>query len=271
MRSPADARTLLTWAKEMGCNFVRLAHYPHPDFMVREADRMGLMVWSEIPVYWTIQWENAETRALALQQLEAMIRRDRNRASVVLWSVGNETPVSPARNAFMLDLVRRARALDPTRLLTAALEQHEGEVRTVDDPLGEALDVLGLNEYIGWYDGPPEKARTLAWKTKWEKPLVISEFGAGAKRGHHGSDDERWTEEYQAVVYREQLAMLQKIGNLRGLSPWILKDFRSPRRWLPGLQDGWNRKGLVDETGARKRAWGVLHDFYRSQAAGRER
>jgi beta-glucuronidase len=270
MRSVADARALLTWAKELGCNFVRLAHYPHPELMVREAERMGLMVWSEIPVYWTIQWENPDTRALALRQLEGMIRRDRNRAAVVLWSVGNETPVGPARNRFMSDLVRRARELDSTRLLSAALEQHAGDVRIVDDPLGAELDVLGLNEYIGWYDGPPEKARTLTWKTQWQKPLVISEFGADAKRGHHGRDDERWTEEYQAFVYREQLAMLQKIPNLRGLSPWILKDFRSPRRWLPDIQDGWNRKGLVDETGGRKLAWTVLNELYRTRAERRE-
>src|SRR5262249_29378887 len=46
----ADARTLLGMAKELGCNFVRLAHYPHDESMVRNADRMGLMVWSEVPV-----------------------------------------------------------------------------------------------------------------------------------------------------------------------------------------------------------------------------
>jgi beta-glucuronidase len=270
MRTAADARALLTWAKELGCNFVRLAHYPHPELMVREAEKMGLMVWSEIPVYWTIEWENAETKALALRQLEEMIRRDRNRAAVVIWSVGNETPLSATRNVFMSDLVRRARELDSTRLLSAALEQHGGEVREVNDPLGAELDVLGLNEYIGWYDGPPEKARTLTWKTLWQKPLVISEFGADAKRGHHGADEQRWTEEYQAFVYREQLAMLKKIPNLRGLSPWILKDFRSPRRWLPGIQDGWNRKGLVDESGERKLAWKVLNDFYLSSAARRD-
>ena len=209
--------------------------------------------------------ENPDTKALALAQLEAMIRRDKNRAAVIIWSVGNETPLSPARLDFMSALVDKARALDPSRLISAALEIHGGDAREVDDPLGEKLDVLGLNEYVGWYDGPPEKARQLTWKTKWNKPLLISEFGADAKQGRHGKEDERWTEEYQAFVYREQLAMLAKIPNWRGTSPWILKDFRSPRRWLTDIQDGWNRKGLLDENGNSKMAYEVLKDFYKAK------
>src|SRR5262249_33533028 len=63
--SEADARKLLGWAKELGCNFVRLAHYPHNQHMVRVAEELGLLVWSEVPVYWTIQWENPDTYANA--------------------------------------------------------------------------------------------------------------------------------------------------------------------------------------------------------------
>ena len=98
--SREDALTLLGWAKELGANFVRLAHYPHNEFMVREADRMGIMVWSEIPVYWTIQWENPATLENARNQLKEMIARDKNRAAVVIWSVANETPLSDARFRF---------------------------------------------------------------------------------------------------------------------------------------------------------------------------
>ena len=67
--SREDDRTLLTWAKELDCNYVRLAHYPHNEAMLREADRMGLLVWSEIPVYWTVQFDNLYTYKLASQQL----------------------------------------------------------------------------------------------------------------------------------------------------------------------------------------------------------
>ena len=99
------------WAKELGCNFVRLAHYPHNEHMIQMADEMGMLVWSEIPVYWTILWENPETFENAETQLGEMITRDKNRASVILWSVANETPVSEPRNKFLKGLDRpRARS-----------------------------------------------------------------------------------------------------------------------------------------------------------------
>jgi beta-glucuronidase len=267
--SRADDEALLALAKQLGCNFVRLAHYPHNDEMTRAADRLGLLVWSEIPVYWTIAWENPDTLADARHQLAEMIARDRNRASVILWSVANETPVTASRTRFLRTLVDDARAQDPSRLLTAALEHHYVDARTVmlDDPLGAALDVIGLNEYVGWYDGLPDKCDGITFATAYDKPLVVSEFGADAKAGLHGDARARFTEEYQADLYRRQIAMLQRMATLRGMSPWILVDFRSPRRPLPGVQDGWNRKGLVSSTGEKKQAFSVLQSFYAKLAA----
>ena len=263
--SREDAVTLLSWAKELGANFVRLAHYPHNEFMVREADRMGIMVWSEIPVYWTIQWENPNTLKNARNQLQEVIARDKNRAAVVIWSVANETPLSDARLTFLKDLIAYARQLDPTRLLSAAMERHYENPTTqmIDDPLGEFLDVLGCNEYVGWYDGLPEKADGLEWKSKYQKPLVMSEFGGDALFGHHGDPLTRWTEEYQENIYQHQISMLKKISFLRGTSPWILTDFRSPRRPLPGIQDYWNRKGLISDRGEKKKAFYVLQSWYK--------
>ena len=263
--SREDALTLLGWAKELGANFVRLAHYPHNEFMIREADRMGIMVWSEIPVYWTIQWENAETLANARNQLSEMIARDKNRAAVVIWSVANETPQSDARLSFLKNLISHARSLDGTRLLSAAMERHylNDTTQMIDDPLGEYLDVLGCNEYVGWYDGLPEKADRLEWNSKYQKPLVMSEFGGDALYNHHGDPLMRWTEEYQENLYRHQLAMLKKIPFLRGTAPWILTDFRSPRRPLPGIQDYWNRKGLISNRGEKKKAFYIMQQWYR--------
>jgi len=263
--SDDDARMLLGWAKELGCNFVRLAHYPHNENMLRMADQLGIMVWAEIPVYWTILWDNQETLKNAQNQLGELITRDRNRAAVILWSVANETPVSDPRNLFLKSLIDSARTLDPTRLITAANERHYSDPTTqvVDDPLGQYLDVLGCNEYVGWYDGLPEKADGLTWKVTLNKPLVISEFGADALYGKHGDKGQRWTEEYQKDVYERQIAMLKKIPSLRGMSPWILTDFRSPRRPLPGIQDFFNRKGLISSRGERKQAFFVLQKFYR--------
>ena len=80
--------------KELGGNFVRLAHYPHNEAMLREADRLGVLVWSEIPVYWTIQLGEPDTLDNARAQLTENITRDRNRAAIILWSVANETPIA---------------------------------------------------------------------------------------------------------------------------------------------------------------------------------
>lgn len=266
--SEADARKLLGWAKELGCNFVRLAHYPHNEHMVRVAEELGLLVWSEVPVYWTIQWENPDTYRNAEQQVTEMVTRDKNRAAVILWSVSNETPISEPRNRFLRRLIARVRQLDPTRLVTAALERYYADERTqvVDDPLGEDLDVLGVNQYVGWYDGLPAKADELVWRIAYDKPLVFSELGGDAKAGHYGPPEQRWTEDFQADLYTHQIAMMRRIGVWRGLSPWILTDFQSPRRTLPGIQDGWNRKGLISDQGEKKQAFFVLQNFYRAVA-----
>jgi beta-glucuronidase len=266
--SRTDDEALLALAKELGCNFVRLAHYPHNDEMTRAADRLGLLVWSEIPVYWTIAWTDPETLADARRMLDEELTRDANRASVILWSLGNETPVGDARTRFLRALVADARQLDPTRLLTAALEHRPDGPNAVriDDPLGADLDVIGLNEYVGWYDGLPDKCDRLTWRAAYDKPIVVSEFGADARAGLHGDALTRFSEEYQADLYRRQLAMLARIPAVQGLSPWILVDFRSPRRPLPGVQDGWNRKGLVANDGTRKQAFRVLQDTYRKMA-----
>ena len=268
--SRADARQLLQWAKELGCNYVRLAHYPHNEHMVRMADEIGLLVWKEIPVYWTIDWDNPDTYRNAENQLTEMINRDKNRASVIIWSMANETPTSSARLEFLTSLAEKTRELDPTRLISAALEQsnYQGDptVRTIDDPFADVVDILSFNQYIGWYDGLPGKCSQITWKIDQDKPVMISEVGAGAKHGYHGDSLTRWSEEYQAYLYRETLKMVGKIDQLSGISPWILVDFRSPRRQLPDIQEGWNRKGLISEQGERKKAFYVLQRFYEKKS-----
>ncbi len=264
-----DMKTLLGWVRELGGNYVRLAHYPHDERMTRLADRMGLLVWSEIPVYWAVEFDNPVLLAKAEQQLHEMIRRDRNKACVVLWSVANETPITPARIDFLKTLIAQAREHDPSRLVTAALlVRTDGRTKIIDDPLGEALDVIGFNEYIGWYEQTPEDADHTVWKVAYEKPLIVSEFGGDAKYGLHGDPDTRWTEEYQANLYRHQLLMLNGIAQLRGLSPWVLMDFRSPRRPLPGIQDYFNRKGLLSDQGEKKESFYVLQEEYRRKETG---
>ena len=261
--STADAHTLLSWAKELGCNFVRLAHYPHNEYAVREAEHMGLLVWSEIPVYWTIAWTNPQTYQNAERQLTDMIRRDQNRANVIIWSIANETPHSAERDTFLSRLATKARSLDNTRLISMAMEVTSASnyKNRLQDNMNEYVDVISFNEYIGWYRDVNDASK-MEWEIPYDKPVIISEFGGGAKYGLHGAKNQRWTEEFQENLYRENIAMLEKIDGLAGTTPWILKDFRSPRRVLNGIQDYYNRKGLFSDQGEKKKAFYVLRDWY---------
>jgi beta-glucuronidase len=263
LRGEGDMRMMLQWAKEMNCNYVRLAHYPHSETMVRLADEMGLLVWSEVPVYWTISWLNEDTYKNAEKQLTDLMTRDKNRSSVIVWSIGNETPISEPRNIFMGKLAATAHSLDNTRLVAAALEIHrKGNNVVVEDPLGEKLDLVSFNEYAGWYWSSTKDMLNYKFDIKFNKPVVITEFGADALGGYHADDETRWSEEYQDLLFKNQFAMLTAIPGLRGMTPWILVDFRSPRRQHPYFQDFWNRKGLISETGKKKKAFYTIKSFY---------
>ena len=259
-----DAVHLLSQAKKLNANMVRLAHYPHNEYTTKAADSLGILVWSEIPVYWTIDFSSTDVLQKAKVQLAEMITRDLNRASIIIWSVGNETPVSDTRTKFMSTLVSEARKLDNTRLISAALEVHNiNGVQTIDDPLGQHTDIVSVNEYLGWYGGLPSNCRTAKWEVKYDKPLFFSETGAEALSGFHADSLTRWSEEYQAWYYTEQVAMMKNMPeNYSGLSPWILNDFRSPRRNNPVYQEGWNNKGLFDHEGRPKKAFYVLKAYY---------
>jgi beta-glucuronidase len=261
--STEDAHTLLSWAKELGCNYVRLAHYPHNEYAVREAERMGILVWSEIPVYWTIAWTNLATYNNAERQLTDMVRRDQNRANIIIWSIANETPHSSERDQFLGRLATYARSLDNTRLISMAMEvtSCSNYENLLQDNMSQYVDVVSFNQYIGWYRDVNDAAK-MTWNIPYDKPVIISEFGGGAKYGLHGAKNQRWTEEFQENLYRENCAMLDKIDGLSGTSPWILKDFRSPRRLLPGVQDYYNRKGLFSDNGEKKKAFYVIKEWY---------
>jgi beta-glucuronidase len=305
--SRAHAEATLNLAQELGCNFVRLAHYPHPDAVARVADRLGLLVWAELPVYWAVDFENADTLGLARRMFSELIARDRNRASVVFWSLGNETPATPARDRFFAELASHVRGEDPSRLLTAALLtgrevlqpfllryylpaalgwRRPEWVFSIDDGLESIVDVPAINEYFGWYYSGAlglvtplgsERARRIMldnmerirFVTREGKPLIVSELGAGAKHGLRAGPGELrvYSEDYQAEVYRRQLAMLSDQDTVRGITPWVLKDFRAPLRMYQGVQDFWNRKGLVSETGTPKAAFEVLQMHYQELAA----
>ena len=315
---------LLATAKDLNINFVRAAHYPYTRHLAKVADQMGLMLWEEVPVYWNIDWDNSETLNIAKNQITRLVQRDHNRASVVVWSVANETPLSSSRMEFLNTLLSEVRLNDTTRLTTAALlsgseEQFRSLVIvlalqgiksnwvdpkekaifqsileqanipvdielnfsiSIDDPLGETVDLISYNEYFGWYyvtffteqmrisEGTLRKLifeimPSIKITSSYNKPIHISEFGAGAKYGN--KTNKIWSEGYQAKLYEHQLEMLANNPQIQGISPWVLKDFRAMLRPLAGIQDFYNRKGLIDENGNQKEAFKVLADFYANE------
>ena len=315
---------LLATATDLNINFIRAAHYPYTRHLAKVADQIGLMVWEEIPVYWNIDWENPVTLEIAKDQINRLVQRDQNRASVVVWSVANETPFSIPRMTFLDALLSEINLNDSSRLTTAALlSGNEEQFRSlvivlalqgarsqwvnptekiifksildkanipvdtkltfsisIDDPLGKNVDLISYNEYFGWYYVtffteqmmiPEGTLRRLMFEvmpdikisSSFNKPIHISEFGAGAKYANH--TNKIWSEGYQAKVYAGQLEMLSRNPQVQGISPWVLKDFRAMLRPLPGIQDFYNRKGLIDENGNKKEAFKVLADFYKNQ------
>jgi beta-glucuronidase len=268
-RSNSDLGMLLHWAKELDCNYARLAHYPHDENMSRIADSIGLLLWEEVPVYWTIDWTNTNTYNNAQHQLAELITRDKNRACVIIWSIGNETPNNSDREKFMEGLADYVHATDSTRLVSAALLTSGTANNTVNvnDPLGNKLDVASFNEYYGWYTKEkPWEIGKFNFNIEYNKPVIISEVGADALGGFHADSTVRFSEEYQESFFKNQLPLISKIDGLRGMTPWILVDFRSPKRLNPTYQMYWNRKGLISESGQKKKAFYVLQHFYEEKA-----
>jgi len=323
--SRAHFESLVTTSKELNINFIRAAHYPYTRHMAKVCDELGIMLWEEIPVYWNINWTNKQTKEDALNMLSNLVTRDWNRASVVVWSLGNETPFSKDRMTFMNDLKDRLGELDVSRLKSAAILSGDAQTFSklisiiakvglekkdltakeryifeeivknvpvpvekllpfeinINDPLANELDLIAYNEYFGWYYTSFFSAQigiresllreimfelmpSFIIRSEFNKPIHISEFGAGAKHSFKKTN-QVWSEEYQAKVYLKQLEMLKSNPQVQGISPWILKDFRSMMRPLNNVQDFYNRKGLIDENGNKKQAFSVLSNFYENE------
>lgn len=258
-----EIRQRLQLAKELGCNYVRLTHYPHSGLTARLADEIGLLLWEEIAVYWWIDFENPETVRNGETQLHELISRDYNRAAAAVWSVGNENPDSDNRLRFMSRLAKLAKQEDPGRFVSAACLTDLTEKR-IHDRLAEYLDIIGINEYYGWYQPDFDTLLTVLERSKLEKPVVISECGGDAVAGYHGKVGELSTEEHQEWIYQRQVETFQSTPYIQGSTPWILFDFRSHRR-CGRMQKGFNIKGLVSaDLKHRKKAFAVLREFYQN-------
>lgn len=269
--SKADAEFLVNSALEMNCNFIRLAHYPQSEYTVRLAEEKGILMWEEIPLWQKINFASEEVCKLAETMADEMIQRDKNRCGVIIWSISNETSkFSKPRNKFLAELVTRVKSLDNTRLVSSALHQSqavkedEWTVMKLEDPLIELLDVVGYNKYLGWYQKFPCEPENLKWEA-YGKPLIISEFGAECVQGNNLGDTTNlnsWSETYMENVYKKDLISFDNSEDIVGLSPWILFDFRVPRRSHALFQKGWNRKGLISPEYRKKNAWYVMKCYY---------
>jgi beta-glucuronidase len=269
--SESDALLLLNWAKELGCNFIRLAHYPHNEYMVKKAEEMGLMVWDELPVYQHIEFASQGVTDKISLMLKEMIQRDLNRCSVFTWSISNETySFTPNRDNALSDLSKQCRLLDSTRLITSVFcnQTYENNTFNIWDTLYRNFDIIAINEYLGWYSPWQGRPEDVKWKLVCnDKPVIISEFGGEALFGsNYGPKDEAasWSEEYQEQIYKDQVKMFGTTPNLSGVCPWLLVDYRSLGRMQPVYQNGWNRKGLISDRGEKKKAWYILKKYYES-------
>ena len=260
-----DVKILLSWVKELGCNFLRLVHYPHNEYMIREAEKEGILVWSELPIYWDLAWEDKDTYNNAQRQLNDMILRDINRANVIIWSIGNETPSSKSRDFFLFNLITFAKTLDNSRLITMAFKaiysNNNIYKNNLNDAMVKYLDIISFNQLLE-QNSDINSFDKMKFDISYNKPIIISGLGVEAKFGYHGTLSQIWTEEFQDNYYNNYFEFLETIEGLVGVSPYILKDFRSPKGVLNSIHNFYNRKGLVSDKGEKKKAFYTLRNWY---------
>jgi beta-glucuronidase len=215
--------------RDLGANSFRTAHYPHDEETLDLADRLGLLVIAETPsVALFFAPEGLDRRReLSRRYVEELVARDRNHASVIVWSVANEPHSQNAVAAAALtELCDLARTLDPTRPVTYASDQP-------NDPGLDAVDFLCLNRYPGWYQLPGEIERGVAAlavdldaaHARHRKPIVLTEFGADAMPGAHADPPAMWSEEYQAELIGRVLDVADERPFVGGAHVWTFADF----------------------------------------------
>jgi beta-glucuronidase len=261
----AHARQLLDYARRLNCNFVRLAHYPYPEYFLDLCDRMGFLVWDEIPVYWNIAYHSQQCRTLGSKMMEGMVLQDRPHPCLLCHSIANETWDARGKKEFLERVSTVARKLDPEIPLAAAhavpFRDNRFDLKhKKSDIVPEFVDIIGINEYGGWYTPTLEQLPTVSIAPT-AKPCMITEFGAAGYPLKTGKETQFWSYEYQCEVYRRQFELFKRSPHLVGITPWVLKDFRTPLRGN-GFQKGWNLKGLLDRNGKEKPVFNFLARHY---------
>lgn len=270
--------------QELKINAIR-SHFPLPHDFLSACDRAGIMVWVEIPVYCIdTRMEHCHSAftdpswlKLALSMLEEMIQQSKLHPSVCIYSIGNECQLdAPGAQEFFRHLSTRARALDPTRLISyACLYGLAGNI-------AELVDVIGFNEYWGWYDiifqdelaadeSAPARRRSinlhkleqlLQQAAAYKKPVFLTEFGADSIPGYRSGTLELWSEDYHAQLLRETLAIAERYPFVCGTFPFLFADYRDPSKEINGYWDGLNYKGVVTYKRQKKLPFLALQEVY---------
>jgi beta-glucuronidase len=237
--------------KELGFNALRTAHYPHDESLIELADREGLFILEEIPVYWGVAFDDPEVFKTAAHMLRTLIFRDYNHPSVIMWSCGNEIPVSNlACSRFIKNLMRYARTLDTNRLISYV------SMNMFTDRVRRKSDINCINTYFGWYYLAHRSFGFLLDTIRYtnsKKHWILTEYGAGAKLGFHKPlrSAFKFSEEYQASLISHHIKTMNSRDYMAGWFIWIYRDFKSHMRLNP-YQSGYNRKGIVDEYNKKK-------------------
>ncbi|MEJ2279628.1 MAG: glycoside hydrolase family 2 TIM barrel-domain containing protein [Candidatus Lokiarchaeota archaeon] len=237
--------------KSLGFNALRTSHYSHDEALLSIADKLGLLILEEIPVYFLCDFKNPKTFRLAAKMVKSLIERDFNHPSVIWWSVGNEIPIERPRAArFIKNLMKWVKRFDDSRIVTYV------SMKLFSDLTRRYADVATINFYFGWYVGSPrlislmlDVMRTSAF----HKPWIYTEFGAGAKYGYHDiwKNQTKFSEERQLYVLDHSIKTFNSKSYLAGWFIWIYRDFRSLTRQNK-YQEGYNRKGIVSEKNETK-------------------
>ena len=261
--------------KELHINFMRPAHYPNDPRWLDACDRAGILITEEIPLYQVGGSPSSYFASMSkklfidsARQLIETIERDRNHPCLVIWSVGNENQtIFYAIKHLLKKLYSTAKFIDPSRPITFALLSTPP---FLEKSAGIA-DVIFINEYFGWYIGKVEDVSGYLdslHKKFPQKPIVVSEFGAGAVIGKSpeklysvGIVKRDFTEEYQAYFHQKQFEIILSKPYVVGTMPWIFADFRDDKRPHNPIVN-FNLKGLVNYQRQKKKAFEVVSRIY---------
>jgi beta-glucuronidase len=271
---PRDRLRDMQLVSDLGARIIR-SHYPlHPQYL-ELADKLGMMVWDEVPVF-AQGYKGFEVPGVtekSLAYIQTMVERDQNHASVLAWSIGNELNgrMTEDQEDYITRAAKLLKSLDPTRLRTIVIF---GWPLAPPSDVYHQLDGLGINSYFGWYPGPnnsTESRRRLGpfldqmRQYYPELALFVTEYGA--ESNHKGPADHKGTYAFQRDLVRYHAKTYIKKNYLNGAMAWVLKDFRSRPDWgggSPTPQPPWNQKGLAKARGQKKPAFGALAKLYKS-------